>query len=194
MKLNRKAFLWAGIVAGVMAFAPLAAIADPPGGMGGPRSGPMERLNLTEAQRQQLQAIRENSRRQIEAVLTAEQRQQMETRRAEMERRREEFANLTPEQRQQLRRERMEQGGGPGGPGGPGRGPRPEPFADLNLTDSQRQQIRTIMENARTQSEAVLTPEQRQQLENMRPNRGDRPGRGPMGRGMNRSGPSGQGQ
>lgn len=183
MKLNRKAFLWAGIAAGVMAIAPLAAIADPPGGMGGPRSGLMERLNLTDAQRQQLQAIRENSRRQIEAVLTAEQRQQMEARRAEMERRREEFANLTPEQRQQLRRERMEQHG----PGGPGRGPRPEPFADLNLTDSQRQQIRTIMENARTQSEAVLTPEQRQQLENLRPNRGDRRGPGPMGRGMNRS-------
>jgi hypothetical protein len=28
----------------------------------------------------------------------------------------------------------------------------------------------------------------------MRPNRGDRPGPGPMGRGMNRSGPPGQGQ
>jgi len=87
------------------------------------------------------------------------------------ERRREEFANLTPEQRQQLRLERREQRGGPGGPG---RGSRWAPFADLNLTDSQRQQIRTIMENARMQSEAVLTPEQRQQLENLRPNRGDR--------------------
>ncbi|MFQ3616578.1 MAG: hypothetical protein SNJ57_07330 [Cyanobacteriota bacterium] len=191
MKLNQTAFLWAGIVAGMMAIAPLAAIANPPGGMGGPRSGPLERLNLTDAQRQQLQAIRENSRRQIEAVLTAEQRQQLETRRAEMERRREEFANLTPEQRQQLRRDRRAQGGGPGGPG---RGPRPAPFADLNLTDSQRQQIRTIMENARTQSEAVLTQEQRQQLENLRPNRGDRRGAGPMGRGMHRSVLSGQGQ
>lgn len=180
MKLNRKAFLWASIAAGAMAIAPLAAIADPPGGMGGPRSGPLERLNLTDAQRQQLQAIRENSRRQIEAVLTAEQRQQLETRRAEMERRREEFANLTPEQRQQLRREMMERGG-PGGPGRPGRGPRPEPFADLNLTESQREQIRTIMENARTQSEAILTQEQRQQLENLRPNRGDRHRQGRMG-------------
>jgi len=171
MKRNRAAVLWAGIAAGVMAIAPLAAIADPPSGMGGPRSGPLERLNLTDAQRQQLQAIRENSRRQIEAVLTADQRQQLETRRAEMERRREEFANLMPEQRQQLRRERREQRGGPSGPG---RGSRWAPFADLNLTDSQRQQIRTIMENARMQSEAVLTPEQRQQLENLRPNRGDR--------------------
>lgn len=181
MKLNRKAFLWAGVAAGVMAIAPLAAIADPPGGMGGPRSGPLEQLNLTDAQRQQLQAIRENSRRQIEAVLTAEQRQQLETRRAEMERRREEFANLTPEQRQQLRRERLEQRGGRG------RGSRPEPFAELNLTDDQRQQIREIMENARTQSQAVLTEEQRQQLETLRQNWGDRRGTGPMGRGMNRS-------
>jgi len=171
MKRNRATFLWAGIAASVMAIAPLAAIANPPGGIGGPRSGPLERLNLTDAQRQQLQAIRENSRRQIEAVLTAEQRQQLATRRAEMERRREEFANLMPEQRQQLRRERREQRGGPSGPG---RGSRRNPFADLNLTDSQRQQIRTIMENARMQSEAVLTPEQRQQLENLRPNRGDR--------------------
>ena len=171
MKRNRATFLWAGIAASVMAIAPLAAIANPPGGIGGPRSGPLERLNLTDAQRQQLQAIRENSRRQIEAVLTAEQRQQLATRRAEMERRREEFANLMPEQRQQLRRERREQRGGPSGPG---RGSRWAPFADLNLTDSQRQQIRTIMENARMQSEAVLTPEQRQQLENLRPNRGDR--------------------
>ncbi|GAB4155272.1 MAG: hypothetical protein Fur0046_35210 [Cyanobacteria bacterium J069] len=159
-----------------MAIAPLVAIADPPGGMGGPRSGALEQLNLTETQRQQLRDIQESSRSQIEAVLTSEQRQQLETRRAEMEQRRAEMANLTPEQRQQLRRDRMEPGDRPGGPG---RGPRPEPFAELNLTDSQRQQIRQIMETARDRSQSVLTAEQRQQLETLRQNRGDR--RGPRG-------------
>lgn len=41
----------------------------------------MKALNLTEAQKEQMRLIRANTRRQIEAVLTPEQRQQLEARR-----------------------------------------------------------------------------------------------------------------
>ncbi len=106
--------------------------------------------------------------------------------------------------------------GGAGRPGGRGmRGPWGESFQNLNLTDDQKAQLRTQMDNQRQQIEAlrsdtsltpeqrraksqeimksgheqflaILTPEQRTQLENDRKQgRGARGGRpaGPDGRG-----------
>ena len=41
-------------------------------------------------------------------------------------------------------------------------------FADMNLSEQQKTQIREIMQSAKTQAEAVLTPAQRQQLQTIR--------------------------
>jgi Spy/CpxP family protein refolding chaperone len=164
MQLNRASLLWAGLAAGVMLLAPLSALAQP-FGMGGPGGrAPFEQLNLSSEQKQALEQIRENSRRQIDAILTPEQRQKLEALKTERESRRQEMANLTPEQRQQLRRERR------GTEASKGRGP----WTELNLSDTQRSQIRTIMEESRKQSLAVLNDQQRQQLETMKSKRGNR--------------------
>ncbi|MGG6296877.1 hypothetical protein ACQ4M4_20980 [Leptolyngbya sp. AN02str] len=179
MNPTRKHMLAAGIALALMAIAPVIANAEP-GSMGGGRMGgrnPMEQLNLTDTQRQQLQQIRENTRTQMEAVLTAEQRQQMEQMRQQADARRQEFANLSPEERRQRMQEAREAGGM--GPGGGRRGGGP--FGALDLTEAQRTQLRSIMESAREQSQNVLTADQRQQLEQMRQSRGDRRGpRAPM--------------
>ena len=66
---------------------------------------------LTDTQKERMKAIRqemkakhESVRAQVLGILTAEQRQQLETRKAEMEKRREEFR----EKRQEMRKERRE--------------------------------------------------------------------------------------
>jgi periplasmic protein CpxP/Spy len=204
MKLNRKSLLIAGFAA-TLAIAPLIVVnaqsepaavpatpsdpslatpatpSDPLGDrmgghhMGGPggdrRGGPFERLALTDEQRTQLEAIREDAHTQVEAILTDEQRQQARAAREQFESRRAEFASLTPEQRQ-ARFQEMRAQRGSGGHGGHG-----GPLAELNLTDEQREQIHSIMENARTQGEAVLTSEQRQQLQQWRDSHPERPER-----------------
>jgi len=192
MKLNQKSLLIAGFAA-TMAIAPLVVVnaqsepaAVPPAPssdrmgvhhMGGPggdrRGGPFERLTLTDEQRTQLEAIREDAHTQVEAILTDEQRQQARAAREQFESRRAEFASLTPEQRQARFQEMRSQRGsaGPGGPGGL--------LGELNLTDEQHEQIRSIMENVRTQGETVLTSEQRQQLQQWRDSRPERPERSP---------------
>jgi len=48
----------------------------------------MKNLNLTDAQKQQMKQIRTSTRQQIEAILTAEQRQQLEARRQQWQQRR----------------------------------------------------------------------------------------------------------
>ena len=185
MRLNRKSLLIAGLAAAI-AIAPLVVSAqsesvgtpagDRMGGqmgghMGERRGGPFQHLTLTDEQRTQLDAIRENTRNQVEAVLTDEQRQQASAAREQFENRRAEFAGLTLEERQARREEMRGQRGGSGSPGGP--------FAELNLTDRQREQIHDIMEDARAESENVLTDEQRQQLEEWRDSRPERSGRLP---------------
>jgi len=117
-----------------------------PGQPGQRRSDAKPRMNFTEAQQQQFQAIRQRTREQINAVLTPEQRAQIESRRrgepmnlnlTEQQRaqiqairaqsRQEMDALLTPEQRQ-LRdemKQNWEQRRGDRGRGGMwhGRGP-----------------------------------------------------------------------
>jgi len=68
-----------------------------------------ERLGLTQAQRDKMAEIRRNTRTQVEAVFTPEQRQQLETARESRQRRREAMAslNLTPAQKTRLQQIRQ---------------------------------------------------------------------------------------
>lgn len=135
-----------------------------------------QQLNLTDQQKQQLepimtafrdkmQAHRQNMHNRFESVLTAEQRAQLE----------------------QMKAERG-QGKGPrrGGPGGP--------FAALNLTDEQKTQMKSLREQGRTEMQAefeqmraqvnaVLTPEQQAQLQQIMEKAKERRGKrgGPRG-------------
>lgn len=59
--------------------------------------------------------------------------------------------------------------GRPGGPVGPGRGLR-----GLDLTDAQKEQVKALHEKVRADIEAVLTPEQLEQLKARRGGRGGR--------------------
>ena len=103
------------------------------GGMG------WQRLNLTEAQKAQMQTIKNNTRAQIEGILTAEQRATLQA------------AKDAP------RGQRGQRG-----------------WANLNLTEQQKTQMREIRQASQQQMLAVLTPEQRQQMEEMRQNRRSR--------------------
>jgi periplasmic protein CpxP/Spy len=99
------------------------------GGMG------WQRLNLTDAQKAQMETIKNNTRAQIEGILTAEQRATLQA------------AKDAP------RGERGQRG-----------------WANLNLTEQQKTQMREIKQASQQQMLAVLTPEQRQQMEEMRQN------------------------
>jgi Spy/CpxP family protein refolding chaperone len=104
----------------------------------GHRMGHMKFLNLTAEQQAKIEQIRQNTRSQIDNILTAEQKAQ-------------------------LQRERENQGTPPalGGQGKRGGGF----FASLNLTAEQRSQIEAVKRSAKEQIDAILTPEQRQQLQ-----------------------------
>ncbi len=103
-------------------------------------------LNLTEAQKAQLKQIREATRSQLEAILTPEQKAQLET---------------AKQQRQQSQ---------PGQQGQRGQKPRGM-WAALNLTADQKTRIKAIRQDAKQKMDAVLTAEQRQQLEQRRQQR-----------------------
>ncbi|MCC5615105.1 P pilus assembly/Cpx signaling pathway, periplasmic inhibitor/zinc-resistance associated protein [Nostoc sp. CHAB 5836] len=103
--------------------------------------GPWKDLGLTDAQKNQIQAIRRDSRTKFEAVLTPEQKTKLE-------------AIKQARQAQRQAGERLGKGG----------------FADLNLTEAQKTQIRQIRESEKQQIQAVFTPEQRQKLDQFRQN------------------------
>ncbi|MGV0104200.1 P pilus assembly/Cpx signaling pathway, periplasmic inhibitor/zinc-resistance associated protein [Nostoc sp. DSM 114160] len=115
--------------------------------------GPWKDLGLTDTQKAQIQTIRRDSRAKFEAVLTPEQKAKLEAakqaRRAEWQARK---AQGQTGQRQPGQRR---------GKGG---------FADLNLTEAQKTQMRQIRESEKQQIQAVLTAEQRQKLEQFRQN------------------------
>lgn len=102
-------------------------------------------LNLTAEQQTRMEQIHQNERSQIDAI-------------------------LTEEQKAQLQRDRQNHGTPPTRPN-PGTPPtgqdrgRPSPFASLNLTAEQRSRIEAVRRTAREQMDAILTPEQRQQLQ-----------------------------
>jgi periplasmic protein CpxP/Spy len=96
-----------------------------------------EQLGLTQAQRDKMAEIRRNTRTQVEAVLTPEQRQQLAAARESRQRRREAMAslNLTPEQKtrlQQIRQSAKSQ-------------------FDAVLTPEQRQKLQEFRANRRSQ-------------------------------------------
>lgn len=117
--------------------------------------GPWKDLGLTDAQKAQIQTIRRDSRSKFEAVLTPEQKAKLEA--AKQAHRAEWQARKAQGQTGQGQR----QPGQRRGKGG---------FADLNLTEAQKTQMRQIRESEKQQIQAVLTPEQRQKLEQFRQN------------------------
>ncbi|MEH2153114.1 Spy/CpxP family protein refolding chaperone [Nostoc sp.] len=119
--------------------------------------GPWKDLNLTDAQKSQIQAIRRDSRTKFEAVLTPEQKAKLEA---------------AKQARQAERQARKAQGQTGQGQRQPGQhhGGRKGNFADLNLTEAQKTQMRQIRESEKQQIQAVFTPEQRQKLEQFRQN------------------------
>jgi Spy/CpxP family protein refolding chaperone len=100
-----------------------------------------QKLNLTDAQKQQMRTIRQNTKQQIEAILTPEQRVQLQ-------------ATMASGDRQSRR----------------------GVWQRLNLTDAQKQQMRTIRQNSRQQMLSILTPEQRATAEQFRAERMQRRG------------------
>ncbi|HEY9617946.1 MAG TPA: hypothetical protein V6C64_13965 [Microcoleaceae cyanobacterium] len=113
-------------------------------------------LNLTSEQQAKMKQIMESSRAQIDQILTAEQKAQLQAERANRPNRPDGNGtrpNLTAEQKAQMRANHA--GRGPGhGPGG---------FDRLNLTADQKAKIDAVMQATKAQMDAVLTPEQLQQ-------------------------------
>ena len=112
------------------------------------KKGRFERLGLSEQQKTQMQEIRRNTRAQMEAILTPEQKQQLQA---------------AKQARQGQPREQT------------GQGQRSKKgFASLNLTEEQKTKMREIRESEKNQIQGILTPEQRQQLQQFQQNRGSR--------------------
>lgn len=111
------------------------------------KKGPWESLGLSNEQKARIQEIGRNSRAQIEAVFTPEQKAKMEAAR-----------QARQAQRQQGQRPQAGQRGGK------------KNFAELNLTEDQKTRIRSIRQTSQQQMEAVLTPEQRTKLQELKAN------------------------
>ncbi len=110
--------------------------------------GAWKELGLTDAQKTQIQAIRRDSRTKFEAVLTPEQKAKLE-------------AAKQARQAQRQAGQGQRQAGQRRGKGG---------YADLNLTEVQKTQMRQIRQSEKQQIQAVFTPEQRQKIEQYRQN------------------------
>lgn len=174
MKLKLKSISLGGLAAVALLAAPLALLKSANAEGSGHQGPNFEQINLTEAQSSQIEAIRTDSRSQISALLTPEQRtafansagrggfreldltdeQRSQIRTIKKGSREQISAVLTDEQRQELMAMRPEGRGH-------GRGDR---FEALNLTDAQSAQIEAIRTETKSQMEALLTPEQQATL------------------------------
>lgn len=112
-------------------------------------------LNLSAEQQTRMEQVRQQERAAIDAILTTEQKAQLQ-------------------KGHESRRARGNRGTAPTGQSqkpaqtGENRGmPHPH-FASLNLTADQRTRIEAVMKSSREQMDAILTPEQRQQMEQHR--------------------------
>lgn len=153
-------------------------------GMGGARMGhALEQLNLSAEQTSQLEAIRTDTKSQMQAVLTPDQQAAAEAngghgwrqlnltdaQRSQMRSIREASkakidAVLTADQRQQLataEAAKRAEGGGPG-----------HGLDQLNLTADQSAQIEAIRTDTKSQMQAILTSEQRTAVEGSNGQRG----------------------
>ena len=105
------------------------------------KKGQFQKLNLTTEQKAKIKEIRNNTRAQIETVLTTEQKNQLKSKKDERKAQRQQG-----QQGQEQRRE--------------GRGQKGDIFDSLNLTETQKNQIKQIKESSKQQIDAVLTPQQ----------------------------------
>jgi periplasmic protein CpxP/Spy len=114
------------------------------GGGGMPRMA--QGLNLTATQKAQMKVIQDRTRTQIDAVLTpAQKAQAAAAKKARVD------ARKTGVRQEGIRKEGDRKGGGM--------------YKSLNLTDAQKAQIKTIMAASRKEIEALLTPEQKAQMQ-----------------------------
>jgi protein CpxP len=112
------------------------------------KKGQFQKLNLTPEQKAKMKDIGRSTRAQIEAVLTPEQKTKLQAAMAE---------------RKAQHQAQRQQGQGE-------RGKKGDIFASLNLTETQKNQIKQIRESSKQQMQAVLTPEQQAQMKQMREN------------------------
>ncbi|WGV26237.1 Spy/CpxP family protein refolding chaperone [Halotia branconii] len=114
--------------------------------------GAWQGLELTDAQKAQMQSIRRDTRAKIEAILTPEQKAKL----------------AAAKQARQAQRQAGQ------GQRQANRGQR-KGWVELNLTEAQKTQMRQIRESSKQQMQAILTPEQQAKLkqfqENMRQRR-----------------------
>ncbi len=136
-------------------------------------------LNLTEAQKQQMQSLKESTRTKINAVLTDAQRTQLEAAIKSGTKPRQAMrslnlsadqktrvraikeavkiqkqALLTPEQKQKLQESRANR---------PDKRSRSK-LSKLNLTEEQKQKMQAIRQNTQQKISTILTPEQKAQI------------------------------
>lgn len=124
-----------------------------PGGKRGERIERMaQKLNLTETQKAQLKTLHEQTKARMKAVLTPEQRAQMEAARAERQ---------TAKQNGE-----RPKGKRPGGKQGM--------FQKLNLSETQKTQMKQIRQDAKAARDKIFSPEQKAQLEQMKQSRQSR--------------------
>ncbi|MBO1059068.1 MAG: P pilus assembly/Cpx signaling pathway, periplasmic inhibitor/zinc-resistance associated protein [Dolichospermum sp. JUN01] len=112
------------------------------------KRGQFQKLNFTTEQKAKIKEIRNNTRAQIETVLTTEQKNQLKSKKDERK------AQRQQGQGQEQRRE--------------GRGKKGDIFDSLNLTETQKNQIKQIKESSKQQIDAVLTPQQQEQMKQRR--------------------------
>jgi periplasmic protein CpxP/Spy len=129
------------------------------GDVPGPRMEKLaKKLNLSEDQRSQLNGIRTRTATKIRAILTPEQQAKFDAAKAE----------------QQKRREAMKANGGRRSEGDE---PNPQGvLRSLNLTDSQKAQMKEIQAAAKAEMDGVLTASQKAQLEQLKQQRQGRRG------------------
>jgi Spy/CpxP family protein refolding chaperone len=121
MTMKRSLLLSSFLVLTLVGLSTLPTFAQPEPGFGNPpsdRPGPGfkgrrqlgQKLNLTDAQKAQLQEIRQTTHSRVEAVLTADQKAQLETAKQQGTKLREAFQslNLSDDQRQQIQTIREE--------------------------------------------------------------------------------------
>jgi len=116
------------------------------------RQGRWANLNLTQAQKDQMKQLHQQTRQKIEAVLTPQQLEQYKTAR-------------------QNRRSQRQNGNGAANSSSQGQARRQGIFATLNLSEAQKTQIRQIKQSSKEQRNGILTDAQRTQLEQMRQSR-----------------------
>jgi periplasmic protein CpxP/Spy len=98
---------------------------------------PWDQLNLSDQQKTQLKQIQDDTRTQMEAVLTADQQAKLK---AAMQQHRQDQGQGQNHQRRQ------------------------DSMASLNLSDEQKAKMKEIMQAQKTRMDAVFTPEQKQQM------------------------------